>query len=121
MSLHAIATKVGVSVATLSRIETNKQGIDLPFFLELAHAIGIEPAELIGENGNAGSSDALARRLAAFPPDERAQIMAAAARDAAPNGTRSDLHRHLDALVTTLDVLRNELLEIRIAVRRKGD
>ena len=58
MSLESVAKKLGVSVATLSRIETNKQGIDLPFFVELAHVIGIEPSAFVGETAAATAATA---------------------------------------------------------------
>ena len=118
MSLDVVAKKLGVSVATLSRIETNKQGIDLPFFIQLAHAIGIDPASFLGDDVMVGGNDVLIRRLAAFPPDARAQIMIAASRDGRSNGKRGDLHRRLDALLATLDVLRDQLLEVRTAVHK---
>jgi transcriptional regulator with XRE-family HTH domain len=118
MSLDVIAKKVGVSVATLSRIENSKQGIDLPFFLHLTRAIGVAATDLIGEDGD--GNDGLVRRLAAYPVDQRAQIMAAASRDARPAGKAGDLHCQFDALLTTLDVVRDELLEIRRAIRRRN-
>jgi transcriptional regulator with XRE-family HTH domain len=120
MSLDSVAKQLGVSVATLSRIETNKQGIDLPFFIQLADVIGVAPASFLDEDGKANGNDGLIRRLAAFPADERAQIMIAASRDGKPNGTRVDLHRRLDTLLATLDIMRDQLLEVRLAVRKRG-
>ncbi|HYH08653.1 MAG TPA: helix-turn-helix transcriptional regulator [Thermoanaerobaculia bacterium] len=120
MSLESVAKKLGVSVATLSRIETNKQGIDLPFFVELAHVIGIEPSAFVGENGGGNGSDGLVRQLAALPPDQRMLIMAETARDSRPSVKRGDLHRRLDGLLTTLDLIRDELLAVRSAVKDRG-
>ena len=117
LSLDAVAKQIGVSVATLSRIETNKQGMDLPLFIQLARALGIDPAAVIGENGD-GDGDGLVRQLAALPADQRARIMIAASRGATPNGKRADLRVHLDGLLSTLDLLRDELLELQRAVRK---
>ena len=60
------------------------------------------------------------RQLAALPPDQRMLIMAETARDSRPSVKRGDLHRRLDGLLTTLDLIRDELLAVRSAVKDRG-
>lgn len=119
MPLHAVARQLGVSVATLSRIETNKQSIDLPLFVEIAHALGVDPASLIQNGWAARSGEDLARELASMQPAERAKIFAAATRGAHRGKRKVDLQQQLDGLLSALDVLRTELVDIRRRVGRK--
>lgn len=122
LSLETVASRLGVSVATLSRIETSKQGMDLPFFLTLASTIGIDPAKLIGSDAQAAEGhEGLVRQLAALAPDERIEVMVAAGRGSHNgHGNRRDLQRRLDGLLATIDLVREELVEIRRALRKRG-
>src|SRR5436305_8000429 len=75
MSLADVAGEAHVSTATLSRVERDKQAIDVGLFLTLARVLNTTPAELLvdetaGENGD----NALATRIAAMQARERTQL-----------------------------------------------
>jgi transcriptional regulator with XRE-family HTH domain len=72
-SLADVATKVNISVATLSRIENEKQAVDLTMFLNIAGALQVSPQQLIGENAKA-DHDPLARRITALGSRERLEL-----------------------------------------------
>src|SRR5688500_4852718 len=68
-SLADVAAKAQISVATLSRIETDKQSLDLGLFLSIAQDLQISAQQLIGDDSG-HNGDPLARRLAAVGPRE---------------------------------------------------
>ena len=50
-SLADVAKKAKISVATLSRIETDKQTLELGLFLTLARILDRTPQDLLGSDG----------------------------------------------------------------------
>src|SRR5687767_9504368 len=73
LSLTDVAGRAGISAATLSRIETNKQSLDLGIFLLLARILKRQPHELLGEE----DSDAdlpLASKIASLGSNERTRL-----------------------------------------------
>ena len=72
LSLAAVAERAEISAATLSRIERNKQALDLGLFLVLAAIVRVTPSELLaGTDQDSGNGDELVRRLAAMKTEER--------------------------------------------------
>jgi transcriptional regulator with XRE-family HTH domain len=117
LSLAEVAGKVGISVATLSRVETDKQGIDVALLLKLAGVLGIPAAEILGgQSGGGEDTDSLARRLARLRPADRKKVILASAR----RPDRKQLATVMDDMLSTVDVLREELLQVQRAVRRRG-
>ena len=118
LSLADVAGRAGVSVATLSRVETAKQGIDVELLLKLAAVLGVPPGELLGgSNGNGtDDTDVLARRLARLRPADRKKVIL----DSARRPERKQLGAVMDDMLSTVDLLREELLEVQRAVRRRG-
>lgn len=51
LSLQQVAEKAHLSSATLSRIETSRQSLDVYVLLELARILELSPAELLEEEG----------------------------------------------------------------------
>ena len=109
MSLADVASQVGISVATLSRIETNKQNLDVELLTKLAHILAISPAEVLNEQTE-NDRAAVTQRLAGMGASERAQ-------------TFLDASRRVDAsiedVLSMLDVLRDELLRMQRAKRSR--
>ena len=62
-SLADVAAKAKVSVATLSRIENEKQSMDLDLFLVLARVLQVSPTDILEENGGSDPADPLVRRI----------------------------------------------------------
>ena len=74
-SLADIAGKAKVSVATLSRIENDKQSLELNLLVTLAKILQIAPAEFLnGVTGEEETGEPLARRIATLETKKRAEL-----------------------------------------------
>ncbi len=123
-SLTDIATKAGISAATLSRIETNKQGIDLGLFLTLARILKAVPHELLGDGEVENPSDPLVRRIAALGAAERIRLWRelAAARRGVRNRRKTGgaaLNQQVDELVAQCEYLQQEIESVRVGLKRR--
>jgi transcriptional regulator with XRE-family HTH domain len=121
MSLHDVASKASMSVATLSRIETGKQNVDVSLLVSLAHILHVSASALIDGNGNGRQpTAALSEELAMLSPAERARVLATALKQSRKDGgTREALHARVESLLATLDLIREELLHVRQDIRRR--
>jgi len=126
-SLADVAGKAKISVATLSRIENEKQSIDLGLFLVIARILRMAPHELLGEDGdgaNDDNADPLVQRIAAQNSTERTQLWRelAAERRAARGRSRITRVRNLamdvEELLAQVDFMREELEAVRSRVGR---
>ena len=125
-SLADVAGKAKISVATLSRIENNKQSIDLGLFLILARVLNVRATELLGSEGDEeGSVDPLARRIAALGSRERLALWKELATERRAQRTvkrGSELRQvgqQVEELLAQVDFLREELESVRKHVRRR--
>lgn len=116
IALAAIAEQAGISIATLSRIETNKQGVDVGLLLTLARILGVSAVDILGSGDERDDVEALSLRLAALPPDARARVFL----KSVPQRKPSDLEPAIDDLVSTVEMMREELLSVQRAMRRRG-
>lgn len=71
LSLQQVAHRIDLSSATLSRIETSKQSLDLEVFLTLARTLDLNAAELLDGNGEDRS---LATTFASMSTIDRAKV-----------------------------------------------
>ncbi|MBV8516999.1 MAG: helix-turn-helix domain-containing protein [Acidobacteria bacterium] len=112
LSLAKVAAQADISVATLSRIETDKQNLDVALLTKLAHILGTAPAALFGQADD-GDRTKVTRTLASLPPRERARVFFDASR-------RDGVS--IDDLLSMIDVLRDELsrLQRKSRVRRRN-
>ena len=128
LSLTEVAQKARISVATLSRVERDKQTLELGLFLSLMRILEVDPAELLGaeERGEAAMEglDPLAARITALAAAERARLW----RTLASRTIRHDHHRRnalqdialqVEELLAQLDYLRTEVEVVRKRLRRK--
>ncbi|HYC60101.1 MAG TPA: helix-turn-helix transcriptional regulator [Thermoanaerobaculia bacterium] len=115
IGLAAVAEQAGISIATLSRVETNKQSIEVGLLLTLARILGVSPADILREPDESGDLQSLSRRVAALPPTQRTKVFM----DSSRRQKGKDLQPVLDDLVSTVDLLREELLSVQRAVRRR--
>jgi transcriptional regulator with XRE-family HTH domain len=124
-SLADIASKADISVATLSRIENDKQSLDLALFLRLARILKVAAAEILGDYSGSDDDPPLARKLADLAPSERTKVwrdLAGAKRlnDAGKRQTVDHLSAQLDELVAQIEFLRSELEGVRKRIRRES-
>lgn len=125
-SLADVAAKAQISVATLSRIETDKQSLDLGLFLSIAHVLHVSAQQLLGEEGNGnGKGDPLARRIAALGSRERLDLWKELAEERrTQRGKRRgaemrQVGQQVEELLAQVDFLREELESIRKKMKRR--
>ena len=117
LSLADVAGEAHVSAATLSRVERDKQAIDVGLFLTLARVLNTTPADLLVDEP-AGEDSTLATRIAAMQARERTQLW----RQLSEERRESRLRRHADVrgvaaeveeLLAQMDFLRAEIEAVR--------
>lgn len=123
LSLSEVASDAGVSVATLSRIERDKQGLDFGLFLVLANILGSSPRDLIGDDPGE-QADPLAVRISGLNHDERVQLWRDLAaerrkdhRQQRPRSRR--LGEEIEELLAQLEFVRSEMESVRTNIRQR--
>ena len=124
-SLADVAAKAKISVATLSRIENDKQSVDLGLFLAIAKVLQVSIQQLLGENGDGFHGDPLARQIATLAPKEREELW----RDLATErrglrikkrgGEMRQVGQQVEELLAQVDFLREELDAIRKRIKKR--
>lgn len=123
-SLAEVAGKAKISVATLSRIETDKQSIDVDLLVVLAGVLGIEASDLLGQS--ATGDDGLAQRIAGLDPKKRAELWrqmtterrSQRSQQRNPPSARN-MSEQVEELVAQLDFVREELDAVRARVKKQ--
>jgi transcriptional regulator with XRE-family HTH domain len=105
LSLSDVAGRAKISVATLSRIERDKQGLELGLFLLLCKVLKTSPRNLLVEGDNDNNVDPLAVRIAGLNHPDRMQLW----HDLAAN-RRGDRRSHMRAQMRKLADEVEELL-----------
>lgn len=124
-SLADVAAKAQISVATLSRIETDKQSLDLGLFLSIAQVLQVSAQQLLGDDGNGNGGDPLARRIAALGSRERLDLWKDLAEERrTQRGKRRgaemrQVGQQVEELLAQVDFLREELESIRKRMKRR--
>ena len=125
-SLADIAKRAKISVATLSRIENEKQTLELGLFLTLARILERTPQDLIGNvvEADENAIDPLVRKIAAFEANRRTQLwreLAIAQRAQRAKSRRvqvNQLAQEVEELLAQIDFMREELENVRKRLRR---
>lgn len=122
-SLAEVAGKAKISVATLSRIETDKQSIDVNLLVVLAEVLGIEASDLLGQGQN--GDDGLAQRIAGLDAKKRAELWRQmtnerrAMRSQQRTPSARSMNEQVEELVAQLDFVREELDAVRARVKKQ--
>jgi transcriptional regulator with XRE-family HTH domain len=125
MSLADVAGEAHVSAATLSRVERDKQAIDVELFLTLARVLNAAPADLLTDEA-AGTADAvLVTRIAAMQARERTKLWREinAERSQQRQRKRADAHNmalEVEELLAQMDLLRDEIDSVRMRLAKKS-
>lgn len=125
LSLTDVAGRAGISAATLSRIETNKQSLDLGTFLLLARILKRQAHELLGEED--GATDLpLAARIVSLGSNERARLwreVSAARRNqkgtARKTESAANVAMQVEELIAQIDFIRDEIEIVRKRLRSR--
>ncbi|HUR82552.1 MAG TPA: helix-turn-helix domain-containing protein [Thermoanaerobaculia bacterium] len=121
-SLADVAGETNVSVATLSRIENDKQSLELNLLVALAKVLEVAPAQLLlGISGDT-DGDPLARRIASLETRKRAELwrdLAAERRTQRPRPSTIDVLQQVDEVLAQVEFLREELEAVRRKIRKR--
>lgn len=121
LSLQDVADKADISVATLSRIETGKQALDVTLLLLLAKILNRRPSELI-EPDDESRKDDLATRLSAMDARSRRAVWqelaeASRSRRSARKKEVKHLASEVEELLAQIDFVRAEIEGVKRRLR----
>ena len=125
LSLTQVASKAKISVATLSRIETNKQRLELNLFLAISKILNIAPQDLLGSTEHSeGNIDPIAAKIASLAASERVQFwknLSALRRERSiPRRLQiRNMGQQVEELLAQVDFLREEIDTFRKKLRRR--
>lgn len=116
LSLNEVASRAHVSVATLSRIERDKQGIDLGMFMTLSKILNTPAHELLGSEVT-DKVDPLAAQIARLDTTERTRLWKELSNSVRnPRNDRARLRSisyEVEELLAQLDFLRDEIRAVK--------
>lgn len=123
LSLADVAGEAHVSAATLSRVERDKQTIDVALFLTLARILNTAPASLL-DDGDGTEDSHLAARIGAMESRDRTALwkQLSADRRELRLRKRADLRnvaQDVEELLAQADFLREELEAVRARLAKK--
>jgi transcriptional regulator with XRE-family HTH domain len=124
-SLADIAGKAKVSVATLSRIENDKQSLELNLLVTLAKILQVPPAEFLNSvTGDEEEGEPLARRIATLETRQRAELWRDLATERRTQSARMrpsvrDMAQQVEEVLAQVDFLREELETVRKRMRKR--
>ena len=122
LSLSQVAQRAEISVATLSRIERDKQGMELGMFLNLCKILNTPPQEVLGkENGD--GAEPLAARIARLNSKERTRLwkdLSTSMVHKRPERPKTQqLSQEVDELLAQIDFLRQEIESVQKRLRTR--
>ena len=123
LSLADVAGEAHVSAATLSRVERDKQTIDVELFLTLARILNATPAHLLGDGDGAEDSH-LATRIGALESRDRTALWKQLSADRREQRQRRradmrNLAQDVEELLAQADFLREEIEAVRARLAKK--
>ena len=121
LSLHTVAQKADISVATLSRIERDQQRIDVDLLMALMRILKINAQEVLDETPQEDGVDPIVAKLSSLPPPERIKVwrgLAATRRASDRNpGAHRALAQQVEEFLAQIDFLRGEIEAVRKRLR----
>jgi transcriptional regulator with XRE-family HTH domain len=117
MSLSDVAAKAHVSTATLSRIETGKQTIDVALLVLLAKILHTPSAELLGTDDD--HEDSVADQIASLKPSDRVRLWRelSSTHKESSRQPMNDIAQQLEELVAQIDLIRGQVDHLRAVLR----
>jgi transcriptional regulator with XRE-family HTH domain len=124
-SLADVAGKANISVATLSRIENDKQSIELNLLMKVSAILQVSAGDVLNSiTGNDEHEDPLARRIASLETKKRAELWRDLAAERRTQRSRSrptarDVAQQVEEVLAQVDFLREELETVRRRMRKR--
>jgi transcriptional regulator with XRE-family HTH domain len=121
MSLSEVAQQASISTATLSRIETGKQNIDVGLMTMIARVLHLSPHDLLDADEEVDGY--LADKIATLKPNDRArfwhELTGSRERNGASSKRVEDLTIEVEEVLAQIDFLRGEVDRIRQVLRSR--
>lgn len=122
LSLTELAESANISAATLSRIERDKQNLDLALFLTLTRILELTPHEIL-EDSDGDGVDPLVRAISSMQTGERANLWRSLAAERKTHRTRKIDGRvvanEVDELLAQVDFIRGEIESVQKSLRKR--
>ena len=123
LSLTELVGRADISAATLSRIERDKQNLDLGLFLTLTNILKLTPHEVLGDAEGDEGVNPLVRTISGMQTNDRAQLWRSlAAERKIQRGRKSDNNgvvNEVDELLAQVDFIRGEIESVQKRLRRR--
>jgi len=126
LSLQRVADQASISVATLSRIETNKQTLDVNLFLQLAKILHQDPADILrAVNAETSELEPLVQRMSGLNHADRMALwhrLAIAANERQQGRTAAKVRQvamEVEELLAQIDFLRAEIAAVNARMQGK--
>lgn len=121
LSLQQVAERTGISAATLSRIETGKQSLDVKLFLHLSEILETPAANFLEPAQDSDGMGDLRRTLMQLPRDLRSELWASLAEDASGDLGRQGepITNRLAELLAQIDLVRAQIEAMRTHLERR--
>jgi len=123
LSLTQLAERAQISAATLSRIERDKQNLDLGLFLTLTSLLQLAPHEVLGDHVADGGVEPVVRAITGMETVERAQLWRSLAAERKSNRGRKANGRafanEVDELLAQVDFIRGEIESVQKRLKRR--
>ena len=124
LSLADVATEAKVSAATLSRVERDKQAIDVGLFLTLARVLNAVPADLLADGDPDDGDGVLASRIASMQTRDRTKLWRQLNEERREQRVRKhadmrNLGQEVEELLAQVDFLRDEIESVRTRLAKK--
>jgi transcriptional regulator with XRE-family HTH domain len=123
LSLQEVAVRAKISVATLSRIERDKQGLDTAMLLTLGRILRVAPHELLQSESEPGTDDVLASRIAALSTRQRIdlwhELKDERSKDRTSRAGAKKLADQVDELIAQIEFLHAEIESVQKRLRSR--
>ena len=123
LSLTELAGRAEISAATLSRIERDKQNLDLGLFLTLTRILKLTPHDVLGDAADEEGVDPLVRAISGMQTGERAQLWRSLAAERKTHRSHKNDGRavvnEVEELLAQVDFIRGEIESVQKRLRRR--
>lgn len=123
LSLTELAASADISAATLSRIERDKQNLDLGLFLTLTGILKVTPHEVLEDAETEEGVDPLVRAISGMQTGERAKLWRSLAAERRTHRNRRAKGRsvanEVEELLAQVDFIRGEIESVQKRLRRR--
>ena len=122
LSLQQVAEKANISAATLSRIENDKQALDVTLMLTLSKILKCRAGDLVDDGDPRDEREAIVKKLASLDSKTRTTIWTdlaaqAKARRAATKTKVRAMASEVEELLAQIDFVRSELESVRKRIK----